>query len=330
MPVLPTPSIRDEPLPPKKSLPFKINVKHALAVVGVFVFVVTLLITTYLLLSQKQAEQAIAAAKVGSEIISRSQAKNFADECNLSQKEAVGYLVDEKVLTKWSADEQISIPPEEQKFEENKIGSSASLSSCTSLKARVNLLREKLQQNTQKFREGQFVSINFGLYSNPKPYQPIPGVSNEEERVAKLKEHRAYADKLVNQIYPDLKSGRISFEQAMELVNKDPLIGESSLYKTSILSRSFSATEYIEKRSILGEEDVRKKVDSLAESQISEPFIQKSNQAACNKEDPKCIPNFVEIRWLIFKVERIGEGYSQSSEELINFIRKKYNAQIYT
>lgn len=270
-----------------------------------------------------------AAAKVGREKISFETVNNFSRDCDLAQKEAVEYLVDEKVLTAWADDEKISISAEEQKAEELRISGVESPADCLKLEAKVNLLREKLSQNTTKFREGKFIAVNFGLYANPNPIQVTQEATGEAQRSQKLKEDKVYADTLVNSIYPDLKGKKISFEEAMEKVKNDPKVGTNSPYATSFQSGPFTAHDYIEKRSILNSEAVRQKVDGLKVGEISEPFIQQADVSFCEMEDPNCQPKYVDSRWLIIQVEKIGQGYEETGEKLIAKIRDKYDAKIF-
>ena len=158
---------------------------------------------------------------------------------------------------------------------------------------------------------------------------PIPGVRNEEERIQKFQEDKNYATSLTNLIYADLKAGRLTFDTAIDKVLADPKVGLKSPYATSIQSGPFSAIDYIEKRNLLNDENVRKRVDSLSQERFSEPFLQQANLSPCGKEDPGCQPIYVDARWLIVKVEKISKGYENRGDKLLKEIRNKYDAIIY-
>lgn len=260
-------------------------------------------------------------AKVGSEEITFETVKKMAKECNTDQKEAVEFLVDEKVLSLWATDEGVVISPQEQSDEEIRIRGIDPPGPCTILKAKINLLREKLYQNLVKFREGKLIVVDFGRYQPNPFYQEI---KDEGERERLNKEERAYADQLIQSVYLDLKANKLSFDEAIEKVRNDKRVGAKSWYSTDIQSGSFSATDYTEKRGLLNSDLVREKIDNLLVAHFSEPFIhQASSGLGAEKE------SFVDARWIIAKVDRIGTGYSGSAEELLKDTRVKYNAKIY-
>jgi len=263
------------------------------------------------------------AVKIGDSLISLESVNTLATHCKIlnidNELEAAELLVDDNVLHMWAADEGIVISKQEQKAEELRISGNQPVIGCTSLQARVNLLREKLAQNTKKFREGQFVVVNFGRYNPSSFYTDGSSKANQEKL---RKEERAYADKLTQSIYRDIKSNKITFEQGMEKAKKDSRTGLESWYATAFQSRAFSALDYINKQDLLSSEDVRKEVDSLSVGQVSKPFVHSV------KEDvPKSKP--VENNWIIAKVERVGEESSGSVEGLLNQIRAGYGVKIY-
>lgn len=263
------------------------------------------------------------AAKVGDQKITLSQVSEFANECNLEQKEAVEYLVDNKVLEKWVTDEKIALTKEEQEAEEIRISGKEATINCIAVQAKVNLLREKLSQNTEKFREGKFIVVNFGRYNPQLPGWPTEATS-EAEREKLLNEERTYAENLVQSINNDLKENKLTFEQAIEKVNGDPKVGINSWYATSAKSGPFTAVDYIEKLGLLRTDEVRQKVDALSPREISEPFVQKVPTGVVEDQG-----NLVDARWIIVKVERAGEGYQGTAEEQLKKTREKYGTKIY-
>ena len=266
------------------------------------------------------------AAKVGDQKITLTQVDKFANECFLEQKEATEYLVDDIVLSQWAGDEKITIAEEEQKSEEVRVGG-FQIQPCHATLAKVNLFREKLSQNTTNFREGKFIVVNFGRFANPNP-MTITEETSDVNRAQKLQEEKAYAQNLINSIYQDLKKGQLSFEGAIEEVNKDPKVGIESYYDTSFQSGSFTAEGYLGKTGLLADDSIRKKVDSLKEGEISEPFIGQADIAPCAISDSDCQPEYADARFLIAKVEKIGKGEGKE-DEILSQTRQKYNAKIY-
>jgi len=286
------------------------------------------IVAGYFFLSSKKPGPELA-AKVGDRQITVSQVDEFAGACELEQKEAVEYLVDNIVLEQWAQDEKITFSKEDQKAEEIRISGKEAAINCIAVQAKVNLLREKLSQNTEKYREGKFIYINFGLYANPDPMMAPPGVDNEEERLAKLNEDKSAADNLIQSIHQDLKANKLTFEQAIEKVNSNPKFGVATSSAVIKPGDSFTADDYIGKRNLLGDETVRKKIDELSEGKFSEPFIQKVNISLCQILETDCPAEYVDSAWVIVKVEKIGKGYEESGEKLLLKIREKHNAKIF-
>jgi len=263
------------------------------------------------------------AAKVAGETISLKSVKKLASDCGISSKEAAVLLVDEKVLGLWAADESVVISKNAQIEEQIRISGKPSTNRCVSLQATVNLLREKLFQNTKKFREGKFIVVNFGRYNPQLPGWPT-GATSEAERKKLLKKERTYADNLVRSINNDLKGNKLTFEQAIEKVNGDPKVGINSWYATSAKSGPFTAVDYIEKLGLLRADEVRQKADALSPGEISEPFVQKVPTGVVEGKG-----SLVEARWIIAKVERVSKGYQGTATELLKKTREKYDAKIY-
>ncbi len=256
-------------------------------------------------------------ARVADETISRETVENLAKKCSIDQKLVLELLIDEKALGAWADFEKIVISKEEQEGKELQLGGTEGLKdSCTKLEAKVTLLREKLSQTRKKFREGKLIVINFDKY-----YPFFEGNSGNSE---KLLEDKTYAEKLAKEISNKIKTNKLSFEQAIEEVRNDPKVGSKSPYATSPQSGSFTATDYLERIGLLNSSDVRKKIDQVSVGQVSEPFINQANLSA-NPEETK----LVDARYLIVKVERVGEGFSGSVEQLLEQTRKEYGAKIY-
>ncbi|KKR49699.1 MAG: hypothetical protein UT84_C0021G0005 [Candidatus Curtissbacteria bacterium GW2011_GWA1_40_16] len=280
------------------------------------------IVAGYLFLFSKKPGPELA-AKVGDRQITVSQANEFANECSLEQKEAAEYLVDNIVLEKWAQDEKIAFSKEDQEAEEVRISGKPAAINCIAVQAKINLLREKLSQNTEKYREGKFIVVNFGRYNPSLPGWPTE-VTSEAEREKLLKEERAYADNLVQSIDNDLKENKLTFEQAIEKVNNDTKVGINSWYATSAKSGPFTTVDYIEKLGLLRTDEVRQKADALSPGEISEPFVQKVPTGVDEDQG-----SLVDARWVIAKVERAGEGYQGTAEELLKKTREKYDTKIY-
>ena len=125
------------------------------------------------------------AVKIGDALISLESVNTIAKHCkilNIDNKlEAAELLVDDNILSMWAADEGIVISKQEQKAEELRISGKQPVVGCTDVYARVNLLREKRAQTTKKYREGQFIVVNFGRYNPSSFYTGGPSKAKREK-----------------------------------------------------------------------------------------------------------------------------------------------------
>ena len=265
------------------------------------------------------------AAKVGDQEITKAQVEGFSFECGVEQKEAVEYLVDEIVLSKWAEAENITVSAEEQRYPEEEV-ENIQLRPCEITLEKVNQLREKLSQDAIGYREGKFIAVNFDRY-NPGSLYAIPEATEEAQRNRLITEERSYADNLIQSINQDLGGEKITFEEAMAKVNQDQRVGTNSRYSTSIRSGDFSAEDYLSSLGLLAKEETRKKIDSLSSGQISEPFIEQVNISRCDGEDG-CQPQYKDARWIIVKIDRIEKG-GEKVEDILSKTRQKYDAKIY-
>jgi len=306
------------PQPPPIQAPKFPNPKRTIIII-LIILVLFAAISGYLFYLSQQPKPA---AQVGQEKITREQVANFSRDCDIAQNEAVEFLVDNIVLEKWVQDEKIAFSKEDQKAEEIRISGKEAAINCIAVQAKVNLLRERLNQAAVGYREGKFIVVNFDRFG-PNPFLLPPEATQGADISELRKKEQEYADRLVQSISEDLRVKKLTFEQALEKVQKDPNVGLESNYASAIQSGPFTATDYIEKRGLLKFEDVREKVDSLKENEFSEPFVQKVNVSL---EEDK--PQLVDGRWIIAKVDRIGKDEGKADDILVE-TRQKYGTKIY-
>ena len=306
--------------PPSSRKNFIFRNKRLVRILVLFLILLILAIVAASLFIFKKPPADLA-AKVGDQKIMRDQVSQFANECQLEQKEAVEFLVDDIVLSTWSSDEKITVSPEGQRYPQEG-AENVQLRSCEITLEKVNRLREKLTEYAVGFREGKFIVVNFDRFS-PNPFLPPPEATDGTDLVELQKKEREYADNLVKSIYDDLKAKKLTFEQALEKVQKDPNVGLESVYGAAIQSGPFLAVDYIEKRGLLRFDDVRGKIDALKEGEFSEPFVQKVD---ISLEEGN--PRLADSRWIIAKVDKIGEG-GEKADDIISKTRQKYGVRIY-
>ena len=180
------------------------------------------------------------------------------------KKEALRVLVEDYIIDLESGKLGISITDEEIQKEAKNIPDYDSLSSqqktIVSKNAKLQILRTKVEGKVVSFREGKVIVARF-----------------DQEG----KDNKKYAESLINGINSDLKSGKISFEAAMEKTNNDTTIGKKSFSpNVTLLSHSFNKSFSENRNGLFKDEGFVDKAFSLKKNQVSEPFIVKYN----NKE----------------------------------------------
>jgi len=183
-------------------------------------------------------------------------------------------------------------------------------------------LQDSLQQVITLLNKHKLVEEPVHRQGMPK-HALVESLVHKQNLAELQKKEREYADNLVKSIYDDLKAKKLTFEQALEKVQKDPNVGLESVYGAAIQSGPFLAVDYIEKRGLLRFDDVRGKIDALKEGEFSEPFVQKVDTSL---EEGN--PRLADSRWIIAKVDKIGEG-GEKADDIISKTRQKYGVRIY-
>lgn len=232
---------------------------------------------------------------------------------------ALDVVIDEKVLSIWAQKDKVKITNKEVNDEAVRI-SGLNPSDCQKKLAKVNILRNRLSENLVKFREGKMIVINFGRYNLGPPYGQI---ADPIEREKLRQDEKAYADNLLNSITTDLKSKKISFDDAVKKVQGDKRVGIKSWYSSTLQSGPFTASDYIDKIGLLALPEVRKKIDALKTGNYSDPITMKISRSLTDSS-----AGDIEERYVIAKVEKIGKGFSGSKAQLLEKTRADHKTQI--
>jgi len=89
-----------------------------------------------------------------------------------------------------------------------------------------------------------------------------------------ISDDKEYAEKLINEVYQDIKSKKITFEEGMKVVDNDKRIGLSAFGNNSIIhSDYFTASNLTLNNSVFTYEEAREKVTTMETNSFSTPFI---------------------------------------------------------
>lgn len=118
--------------------------------------------------------------------------------------------------------------------------------------AKLQVLRKKIEEKVVSFREGKVIVARF---------DQTPGGEN-----------RKYAESLIGSINSDLKTGKISFEDAMKKADNDSKIGANSFFpNVALLSHEFDKSSQETKNGLFGNQEFSDLVFSLKKDQMSDP-----------------------------------------------------------
>ena len=107
-----------------------------------------------------------------------------------------------------------------------------------------DILLEKITDKVVAWREGKFFIARFD-----RPYEYVMDL-NDPQVIKDMEEEKAYAEKLINDLYNQVKDSKISFDEAMEIAANDSVIGiptwggENVTYN---FSENFTKEDFIRK-----------------------------------------------------------------------------------
>lgn len=154
---------------------------------------------------------------------------------------------------------------------------------------RKAVLKEKVKDAILSLREGKYIKVRFDRH-----YPEQFGGTVEEQ-----KKDKEYAKNLSEEIFNDLKSGKITFEQAQVKVNEDKTVDIAS-YPGVWTEQygSFGKNDAAAENSIYNLPEFQENIYKLKKGEVGSPFTVSDYDGGEKRE----------IYFLIIKVEKIKEG----------------------
>lgn len=189
-----------------------------------------------------------------------------------------------------------------------------------------DILSTKLPLLMQSQHSGRFIVAHFDKNFD-KSLSKLRDLT-EEQHEALMAQDRQYATDFINKAYADIKSGKITFDQAMARQRKDPKLGEKAL-PTSYHSEAFNKPNedaVYRGVTITNNPEIYEKIKGLNAGDMTEPFILKAQQNAA-PDAP-----LVESSWMIVRIDKTngtnGLQFGSSLEGLQHF-KQKLGYEIY-
>jgi hypothetical protein len=186
--------------------------------------------------------------------------------------------------------------------------------------------------------QDKLIAYNTGLYKGKvlvahfsrhiafqSPYIDIQRITNpllgNKTAIAKDKK---YAHDFITKLYKQVKDNKISFDQAIQIEHKDPVVGENG-YQTESHSGSFDTSNiFLGGTALIGPKSIQHKLASMKAGQLSEPFTVTVPNAW---KDPKIT---TESYYLVVRMDYTKGSHSGLSwKDYLAQAKKKYSYKVF-
>lgn len=165
----------------------------------------------------------------------------------------------------------------------------------------------KLGNNNEGIYKGKALITNFSRYI------PYPSPLLEQEKAlnpkigdsAAIAADKAYAKAFITDLYNQIMSGKITFDQAIQMEHADPQVGEQA-YPSLAHSGSFDGL--ISQDNLISANSIRQKITSMKPGEITKPFAVVSGGSK-----PLAGDSSGETYFLVVDMEQISGGHGKTS-----------------
>lgn len=194
------------------------------------------------------------------------------NENNISDHDAAEVLANKYFLETLANEEGITITDEELVDVYGKSINKQKENDKYTYQYQVNQLYfDKLQANKDGIYKGKMLIANFSRHVEFHPVLPEDRTGDPKLGNPKaIAEDKKYAEDLINRLYNDIKSGKITFDKTIKIEHNDPLLGTKA-YKTLPHSGSFDTTYAT--NPVINVESIRQKINEIKPGEITEPFV---------------------------------------------------------
>ncbi len=181
----------------------------------------------------------------------------------------------------------------------------------------------KLDNHNEGVYQGKLLVANFSRYV---PYQS--GLLPEQQKAnpllgnpAAIAQDKQYAQKFITNLYNQIKSGKITFDQAIQMEHADPMVGENSYYSTQQHSSSFNGP--LKQIGLLVARSIRGKITSMKPGQLSSPFVVRVSNSATDQNST------AESYFLVVRMDKVSGGGSDATfQQQLAQAKKHYGYKV--
>lgn len=164
------------------------------------------------------------------------------------------------------------------------------------------LYMTKLDNHNAGVYTGKLLVANFSRYV---PYQS--GLLAEQKKANPLlgnptaiAQDKRYAQTFITGLYNQIKSKKITFDQAIQVEHNNPREGVNSYYSTQQHSGSFNGP--LKQIGLLVAKSIRSKVTSMKPGQLSAPFVVRASNSATDQNST------AESYYLVVRMDKVSGG----------------------
>lgn len=245
----------------------------------------------------------------------------IGNNAEISEHDAAQVLADKYLVEALTNEQGVNITEQDKKsYFGDGIEQSKETNKYTYQSQMNGLYFDKLQAHNNGIYKGKLLITNFSrnvkfIPTLPEDEENNPDLGNPEA-IAKDKK---YAEDLINRLYNDVKSGKITFDEAIEIERKDPIVGTKA-YSTLPHSGSFNTT--FSTNPILNVESIKEKVRSIKPGEISEPFVVRVGNSLDGKST-------AESYFLVIQMDESSGGAGGDFNLYIEEAKKRLKYEIY-
>lgn len=181
------------------------------------------------------------------------------------------------------------------------------------------LYYEKLSAWSRGVYKGEYLITNFSRYIPFEPVLPEDKANGKLGNKTLIAQDRKYAEDLINKLYDQVKSGKMTFAQAIQEEREDKMVGVKA-YPTMPHSGSFDTSSAPE--STLEIASIKDKVHGLKPGETSKPFAVKVSVSA---DDSKQADSY----FLVVHMDKSSGGSNVGYDQYIVQAKQRLGYAVY-
>ncbi len=195
---------------------------------------------------------------------------------------------------------------------------------------REALFDEKLKEKVLGDKEGSYILVNYSKnFESNMSITPEQKAKEDIGRAQRIQDDTSYAKNLIDSIYADVKSGKMTFEQGMNKAKNDPRFGVEGYQPNTVLqSDNFDKNDYYQGTKIfsLGQNDeVKSYLDNMKPGEVSQPIAVKVEVIQAGDTGKSEAKDGI---WLIVKLKKNENQLADSYDEWLQAKRKELDTTI--